>query len=243
MATPAIPIRAVPNTVGPGEEPNYRLVAKDTKHIAEEELLRRLAEQAGFDIPKGRYWMDVLQDVLFAALAANETVDAGFLYAKLYPTGTIPSLTAQPTKEANPVKGRVFFKGEFANRLAALGLVNETQTVNPIVYEIQQDGVDGLNRIESTTARVVINVSRAKVVDSQEDNGVIVEDLKTNAKVAEATVVYSDSSTCHVTFPTLPATGRYRLVILTRDGEDPEEYVLARATRIVEIVNGEVTHV
>lgn len=85
-------------------------------------------------------------------------------------------------------------------------------------------------------------MSRAKVVDSQEDNGVIVEDLKTNAKVAEATVVYSDSSTCHVTFPTLPATGRYRLVILTRDGEDPEEYVLARATRIVEIVNAEVSH-
>ena len=238
----AISVKAVMNSVGSGETPDYHLLAKDPRHVPENELLRRLAEKSGFDASKGRYWMDNFQCTLFEALAANETVDCGFMYAKLYPTGTIPSLTAQPTKEANPVKGRVFFKGEFANRLAALELVNETKTINPIIYEIQQDGVDGLNRIESTTARVVINVSRAKVDPAQDDNGVILEDPKTNAKVAEATVVYSDSSTCHVTFPTLPATGRYRLVILTRDGEDPEEYVLAHATRLVDVVNGEVAH-
>ena len=239
----AIPIKAVANTVRPGEEPDYRLLAKDPRHVPENELLRRLTEKSGFDASKGRYWMDNFQTTIFDALAANETVDCGFLYAKLYPSGTIPSLTAQPTKEANPVRGRVFFKGEFAKRLAAIELVNETQTVNPIIYELQQDGVDGLNRIESATARIVINVNRAKVDPAQVDNAVILEDPKTNAKVAEATVAYSDSSTCHVTFPTLPATGKYRLVILTRDGENPDEYVLARATRLVDVVNGEVHHV
>lgn len=238
----AIPIKAILNSVKPGETPDYHLLAKNPRHVQEDEILRRLMTKTGRDAPAERYWMDTFQGILYDALAANETVDCGFLYAKLYPTGTIPSLTAQPTKEANPVRGRVFFKGPFAQRLAAIELVNETQTVNPLIYEVQQDGVNGLNRIESSTARIVINVNRAKVDPAQDDNGVILEDLKTNAKVAEATIIHSDSSTCHITFPTLPATGKYRLVILTRDGKNPDEYVLARATRNVEVVNGEVAN-
>lgn len=235
----AIPVKAVMTTVGEGGTPLYRLLTKNPRHLSESDILMRLGIKSGMEISKARYWMDNLKDVIFEALSANETVDCGFLFAKIYPTGTISSMMAQPTKAENPVKGIVYFKGSLAQRLAMIDLINETQTVNPIIYEVQQDGVEGLNRIESTTARVVINVNRGKIDSTQADNGIWLENLKTSAKVADATVLYSDSSTCHITFPTLPATGKYRLVIATRNGESPEEYVLARATRNVEVVNEE----
>ena len=95
----------------------------------------------------------------------------------------------------------------------------DTLTVNAILYEIQQDGVAELNRIESPTARVVVNGNAIRIDPAQEDNGIWLEDVKTGVKVADGDVSHSDSSTCHVTFPTLPATGRYRLAIATRDGD------------------------
>ena len=237
-----IPITVIPVTVGPGETPRFRMIAKNPKNLPPEEILRRLSAKNGMEMSTNRYWLDNLGAVVYEALAANETVDCGFAYGKLYPTGTLPSLTAQPTKEANPVRGRIFFKGEMANRLAEIELVNETQSVNVIIYEVQQDGVTAPNCIESTTARVVLNVNRGKIVSGQTDNGLWIEDLKTNVKVADGVVIYSDSSTCHATFPTLPPTGTYRLVLATRDGQSPDEYVLARATRNVFVRNEEVNH-
>ena len=234
-----IPVKAALVNIGPGGDPLYRLMTKGNTNLSEADVLQRISAMSGMEPSKGRFWMDNFRDTLFGALSANETVDLGFMFAKLYPTGTISSLTDQPTKEANPVKGRIFFKGEFAAKLAALELVNETQTVNLIIYEVQQDGVQGLNRIESPTARVVMNLNCGMIVAEQTDNGVWLENAKSGEKVAAATISFSDSSTCHCTFPTLPPTGRYRLVIETRDGQDPNAYVLARATRLVDVVNGE----
>ena len=45
------------------------------------------------------------------------------------------------------------------------------------------------------------------------------------------------SATCHVTFPTLPETGKYRMVLATRDGNDPNEFSLARVTRNVTVIH------
>lgn len=106
--------------IGPGETPKYRLLAKNTRKVPEGDVLQRLVTKSGMGISQCRYMLDNLGEVIFEGLAANETLDSGFFFAKLYPTGTIPSLTAQPTKEANPVKGRIFFKGVIAEKLAAL---------------------------------------------------------------------------------------------------------------------------
>ena len=234
----AIPVRAILTNMAVGETPEYRLLAKDPRKVPEAEYLQRVSEKSGIEPTRCRFVLDNARDVLFKGLAANETFDLGFLYAKLYPSGTIPSLTAQPTKAANPVKGRVFFKGDFARKLRELDLVNETLTVDPILYEVYQDGASDRNRIESVTARVVINGNRIKIAAEQEDNGIWLESLKTGEKLVDATVSYSDSATCDCTFPELPPTGKYRLVLATRNGQSPDEYVLARATRNVFVVNG-----
>ena len=220
-----------------GETPTYRLIAKEPMHIDEREFLRRISERMGQNNIQGRYWLDAFRDVLFACLAENASVDLNFLHAKLHVAGSLTSPTAQPTKDGNPVLPRVFLKGELTDALAAFEVVNDTLTVNAILYEIQQDGVADLNRIESPTARVVVNGNAIRIDPAQEDNGVWLEDVKTGVKVADGDVSYSDSSTCHVTFPTLPVTGRYRLAIATRDGNDPTEYTLAKVTRIVSVVH------
>ena len=90
---------------------------------------------------------------------------------------------------------------------------------------------------QAPTARVVLNGNAIRIDSAQEDNGVWLEDLKTGEKLADGTVIHSDSATCHVTFPTLPATGKYRLVLATRDGNDPNEFSLAKVTRNVTVIH------
>ena len=232
-----IKIKTSLSNVRVGETPNYRLIAKEPKRIDEREFLRRISVMMGQESIQSRFWLDAFRDVLFAALANNEAVDLNFLYAKLHVAGSLPTATEQPTKEGNPVKPRVFLKGELMDALAAFEVVNDTLTVAAILYEVMQDGVDELNRIESATARVVINGSAIKIDPEQTDNGVWLEDPETGLKVADGTVIHSDSSTCHVTFPTLPETGKYKLVIATRDGNDPTEYTLAKAVRNVKVIH------
>ena len=179
---------------------------------------------------------------MFGQLSENSAVDLGFLFSKLYIGGTIASLTDQPTKSKNPVLPRIFFKGDFSERFKQYEVVNETLTVNAILYELMQDGASDVNRIESATARIVANMNAAKIDPEQEDNGIWLENPRTDVKVCEASISYSDSSTCFFTFPELPASGKYRLVIATRNGESPEEYALAKLTRNVFVLNEEVSH-
>ena len=232
-----IKVKAALSNLRVGETPNYRMIVKDPARIDEVEFLRRISLKTGQDRIQGRFWLDGFRDVLFDALAKNEAVDLNFLYAKLHVAGSLSAATEQPTKEENPVKPRVFLKGELMDALAAFDVVNDTLTVAALLYEVMQDGAAEQNRIESTEARVVINGSAILIDPAQADNGVWLEDLRTGLKVADGTVVHSDSATCHATFPTLPPTGKYRLVIATRDGNDPNEYTLAKATRNVTVIH------
>ena len=223
--------------LGVGETPTYRLITKEPMHVDEREFLRRIAERMGQNGIQARYWLDAFRDVLFTGLAENECIDLSFMHAKLHVAGSLTSPTAQPTKADNPVRARVFLKGELADMLAQFAVVNDTLTVDAVLYEIKQDGVAELNRIESPSARIVINGKAILIDADQTDNGVWLEDLKSGVRVADGVVSHSDSATCYCTFPTLPATGKYRLAIATRDGNDPTAYTLAKVTRIVSVVH------
>ena len=237
-----IPVYAVLSAMKVGDVSVYRLVPKNAKKLTEAEFLNLLSQKIKQSPEEARYWLDCFREVLFGQLSENTAVDLGFLFSKLYIGGTIASLNDQPTKDKNPVLPRIFFKNEFSERFKQFEVVNETQTVNAVLYEVSQDGASDLNRIESATARIVANCNEAKIDPTQADNGVWLESIKTNAKVSEASISYSDSSTCYFTFPELPASGTYRLVIATRNGENPDEYGLAKLTRNVFVSNGEVSH-
>ena len=228
-----VKVKAVLTKLPVGEKTLYRLVASNPQKIGEVEFLQFLATEMGISPSQSRYWLDSFRNLLFRLLSENADIDLGFLLAKLYVGGSIESLGEQPTKEKNPVRGRIFFKGDFAEQLKAMDVVNDTVTVAALLYEVLQDGLAEQNRIESETARIVANGSNIKIDPTQEDNGVWLENVSTGVKVAEATVSYSDSSTCYFTFPELPPTGKYRLVLATRNGENPDEIALAKVTRNV----------
>ena len=233
MASDLIKAKAVLAKLPVGERTLFRLVTVDPHRVTEGEFLQLLATDMGQTEPQGRYWLDSFRNLMFRLLSENAEIDLGFLMAKLYVGGSIESIGDQPTREKNPVRGRVVFKGEFAKRLKAMEVTNDTVTVAAILYELMQDGLADLNRIESETARVVVNGSNIRIDPAREDEGIWLESLSTGVKVADATVSYSDSSTCYFTVPELPPTGKYRLVVATRNGESPDEYALAKVTRNV----------
>ena len=237
-----IPSWAVLSSMKVGDVPVYRLVPKNAKKLTESEFLAILSQKVKQSPEEARYWLDCFREVLFGQLSENTAVDLGFLFSKLYIGGTIASLADQPTKQKNPVLPRIYFKNEFSERFKQYEVVNETLTVNAILYEVMQDGASDLNRIESATARIVANLNEGKIDPTQPDNGVWLENPRTDVKVCEASISYSDSSTCYFTFPELPESGKYRLVIATRNGKNPDEYGLAKLTRNVFVLNEEVSN-
>jgi len=234
----SIKCKAVLSNLSVGETPVYRLVPQDVKKISETEFLSRLAQKAGQDTVQARYWLDTFRDVFYSYLAENKAVDLNFLYGKLYVGGSLNSVTEQPTKAGNPVKPRIYAKGELAAAIAMLDIVNDTLTVAALINEVMQDEASGRNRIEAANKRVVITGTGLEQDATQTDNGVWLENVDTGVKVATGTVSYSDQSTIYVSFATLPATGRYRLVVATRNGEDAASYALAKLVRLVYVVNG-----
>jgi len=234
----SIKCKAVLANLSVGETPCYRLVPQDVKKISETEFLSRIAEKAGQDIVQARYWLDTFRDVFYAYLAANKAIDLNFLYGKLYVGGSLNSVTEQPTKEKNPVKPRICAKGDLAKAIAALDVINDTLTVAALINEVMQDDATDRNRIEAITKRVVITGNCLKIDATQTDNGVWLENVDTGVKVASGAVSYSDASTIFVSFASLPTTGRYRLVVATRNGQSADTYALAKVTRYVYVVNG-----
>jgi len=234
----SIKCKAILSNLSVGQTPYYRLVPQDVKKITEAEFLSRLATKAGQDVVQARYWLDTFRDVLYAYLADNKAVDLNFLYGKLYVGGSLNSVTEQPNRVSNPVKPRIYAKGELASAIASLDVVNDTLTVPALINEVMQDDASDKNRIEAANKRVVITGNCLKQDSTQTDNGVWLENAETGIVVATGTVSYSDASTIYVTFSTLPTTGRYKLVVTSRNGLNAETYALAKVTRLVYVVNG-----
>jgi len=231
----SIPCKAVLSNLTIGTTPVYRVIPKDVKHLSEADFLALVAEKAGQDVVQARFWLDSFRDVLFTSLMNNIAVDTGFMYAKLAVGGSLTSASQQPNKVANPVRANIHAKGALADTIAAVECVNDTVTVEAVLYEIMQDGASAANRIESTTARVVINGNRIKLDSTQTDNGVYLADAVTGAKLKDATVSYSDQGVIYATFPQLPTNGRYKLVVATRNAESEEAYAISLVSRLVDV--------
>ena len=233
---PTIKCNAVLTNLPVGEKTYYRLIPQNLKKVPEDEFLRRMAEKTGQSEAMSRFWMDAFRDELYAALASNEAVDLGFLYAKLYIGGSLQSANEQPTRDKNPIEAKCFTKGALADKIGMIAVVNDTKSAGAILYEVWQDGAETNNLVQAAGVRIVLNGNCIKLT-ADDDNGVWLENLTTGVKVAEADVGYSDSSVIHCSFATLPESGQYRLVVATRNAQDPGEYPVEKLSRRVTVVN------
>ena len=220
-----------------GETPVFRLVPENSTKINCDQFLELVAKKAQSDIVQARYWFDAFASTLGTKLAENCAIDLGDLFAKLVVLGSLQSVGDKPTKEKNPVRARIYAKGALAEMLKAIEVINDTLTVSAVMYEVRQDNSTAASRIENNTDRVVINGHNILLNPSASDEGIWLENLDTGIKVSTALVSYSDGAVAYCTFPTLPATGKYRLVLSTRNGESADDYAVTRLTRNVFVVN------
>lgn len=227
----------VMSNLRPGEASCFRLVPQVTKRVEQGEVVSRLAKQMQSTQSKARYWLDGIGEVLLDSLAKNESVDTGFLKAKLYIQGSVDSASAQPTKEDNPVTAKIVPSGRIAELLARLSVDNVTVTVVAQLYDVMQDNASGVNRIENCVDRVVATGSNVAINPDAEDEGVWLEDSAGALAGVKATVSYSDASVAYFTFASLPESGTYKLVYATRGGKSAAEAGVKRLVRNVVVAN------
>lgn len=216
----------------------YRLVVINQKSYEEQDLLDEIAQVAGKEAAQVRYLLDLVRIALLKALAKNKVINCGFFKARLTVGGSLESANEQPTPEKNPVSVSIVFTGSIPEITRSLQVVNSTLTVPAVLHEFMQDGASDKNRIESPTARIIVNGERIAIDPNAPDEGLWLENANSGVKVATATLVRSTSTFAHFKFETLPATGMYRFVLATRNGESPDEYAPKRLTRNVFVVNG-----
>ena len=232
-----IKVKPVITSIGQGETPIYRLAATPVSTITETEFLDKLVAETGKGAAECRYWLDLIRNQKQAYLLQNNAVDLGFSYARLYASGSLNSLTDQPTKEKNPVKVREWFKGAFADEIAKIECSNDVVTVDIILNELQQVGVVGRNRIENTTEEIYINGTNVKLDPAKGDvSGIRLCDLKTGVVVAVASIIYSDESLVRFKFETLPTTGAYKLLFIGNNDQG-DDVAMNTISRLVQVVN------
>lgn len=232
-ATRQIQVRAVSSPIG-----GYRLNVINAQKVREGAIIARMAQISSKEPAQVRYWLDILRQAMLAELAQNHVVNLGFASARLIVRGSLKSANDQPTPENNPIAVSMNFLGDIAEVVRAYEVVNCTLTVPAVMHELMQNGASGRNRIESTSATIVINGERIEIDPNAPDEGIWLEHTVSGTKVATATVTVSTHTGAEFTFGTLPATGQYQLVLATRDGENPEEYAPKRLTRKVFVKNG-----
>lgn len=231
-----IQVKAVMNNLpSPGGKVSYRLAPASRKTIKEDEFVGLLAAKAKQDKSEARFWCDNFAQTFATQLLANNAIDLGFLYAKLTVDGSLKSASDQPTKEGNPVRAAVWLKGDLAESVKSLDVVNTTITIELVLNSVQQDDAADLNLLTEAGKRVVLNVRNGKIDINADDEGVWLE--KNGTVVKTAVVDYSDSDVARVHFTELPEDGVYTLVISARNGEDSAKYTPARKTRNVQVVN------
>jgi len=219
-----------------GSSPFFMLKPEDTTEMAEPEFLAAYASALGWSQAKARFALDAYSQVILDALSANRYVNAGPFTAKLAVKGSLDSMTAQPTKEANPVVANIRASGNLAARLRQITVVNAADVIAAAIYELMQDNASGLNRIENTTDTVIVTGTGLQLNAAATDEGVWLADPTTGVVAKTGTVNYSDHGVIKCKFTTLPVTGQYRFTIATRDG-DPSKSVRT-LTRLVQVVNG-----
>jgi len=228
------PINLTPQ---PGQSVRYRCLPKNTRVYSYEEILNMTATRTGLPLSTIRYVDELKHQIEIDLLANNSCVHDGLCMMKLNITGSLASMSDQPTKEANPVKATLIPEGDIVNALKVIELINTTVTVAAIMNEVQESGLAESNKLTTANVNIAINGSCIEIDSTKTDEGVFLCDRTTGAILKTATVVSTDAAHCVVKFASLPTDGRYDLVLRTRNKMPGMD--LASVSRIVTVENAE----
>lgn len=214
----SINVKAVLSNLAAGEKPFYRLVPQGITTITKDQFVMLLADQLGLAPSEAQYTVDRLWSLIMKLLMENKRIELPYLSVSLAITGSVKSMTDQPTKEKNPVVVRIVVKGEAAEKIGEVKVINVTVTVEASLQEVMQVGASAVSRIENTND-LTINGKGLTINAAADDEGVWLEKAGTLVKKAE--LKSSNDNEARANFGALAGieNGVYDLCVATRAGK------------------------
>ena len=228
-------VKTVLSGLTKGGQPCFQLYVKNSNPMSQEDFVKKFAERLGKTAAEARFINDVHGQVFSEAVITNRSVNTGSMRAYLAVLGSVESAGAAIDKATNPVKCIMLTHGELKAAVDGILAVNDTKTIEAILYTVQYGESEALNTIEGTTDPIKLNGVGLILTLSNNDEGVWLE--KDGVMVSDkATIVKNDTNTINCTFAELPADGDYKLVISTRNGESKDDYGVVRLERNVKVI-------
>lgn len=218
----SINVKAVLSNLAPGSQPFYRLVPQGITTITKDQFVMLLADQLGLAPSEAQYTVDRVWSLIMKLLMENKRVELPYLSASLAITGSVKSMTDQPTKEKNPVVVRLLVKGDAADKINEVKVVNVTVSVEVSLQEVMQIGASAVSRIENEND-ITLNGKGLTINAAAEDEGIWLE--KSGTLVKKAEMKSSSDNEARANFGSLGGieNGVYDLCVSTRAGKTAAE--------------------
>lgn len=213
-----IEVKAILSNLAKGDKPFYRLVPQGIVTITKDQFMMLLADHLGVAPSDAQYTLDRAWSLILNLVMQNKRIELPYLSFSLAVTGSVKSMTDQPTKEKNPVVLRMLVKGEAAEKIGGVKVMNVTVTIEASLQEVKQTGASAVSRIENEND-VIVNGNGLTINAAADDEGAWLE--KSGTLVKKAELKSSNDNEARFNFGSLAGieNGVYDLCVATRAGK------------------------
>ncbi len=211
----------------------YQFHLVPTRSMNYDEFLAAGAEKTGMNKLKFRHAWESAWSVIINNLAKGVGTNASAVHVSLKIIGSALAANAKPDPKVNKLLPQLLAKGELAEAVLGLEAVNVTVTIEAVLYAVEQEGAGAAN-ILTAAGQNIVATGRNILTESTDDTGVYLLNAA-GSVLKTATIARTDTDSIEFSFATLPENGEYTLAILTRNGQDAEEYGVTQLERKVTV--------
>ncbi len=233
MANGQLQVKTTLSSLSKGGKAYHQFHAILSRFIKYEQFLKIVSEAVGMDeYTLRRVWEGV---GLSAARLLSKAIgiNAGWMHFNLKIKGSGEYANSVPDEKANPLMVSLLAKGVLADAALSLKPVNVTETVEAILYAVEQEGAGEANLLTAAGANIVASGRNIFTEDGADTGVYLMNGAGTIA--ATGTISRSDSGTVEFSFAELPADGEYTLSILTRNGMSADDYGVSQVERKITV--------
>ena len=210
----------------------YRPILKCGKTVMPEEFLSVFSGTIKMSEPYASFILGSLRDTIAGLLQSGRPVNLGWVSFTPRLKGALGTTDAA----GNPDRLEVVATPSRAFRhcLKEIDVINVNHISDPLLYELQEDDLNGLNALHRPGKRIVINGDNISIDTNHTDEGIWLENAN-GETIEKGTVIFSDRCTCYFKFGTLPKKrGTYIVVLSCRNGRGTD-FKPKRVTRRVTV--------
>ena len=202
-----------------GEVPSYRAVVVNNGYITEDALMRAIAVDCGLKPVVVRSVIDLFLDHIAGGFGNGMRINLKQLDGGLSIRGTAEGCDMKWNESDLELVGYLNVKGALKHPFTDAEPVNVTDAATVTIRRVLDANYETDGWITGTeNVAVLASGSGLKVDPEAEDEGCWLADRTTHRVLVKGIVTASSTTTLDVTFPTLPADGRYWFVVASRGG-------------------------